>query len=66
MARSAPGNCWPPFYPGGSARNEVKRRVTLRVETGDIESGATSAVMEELVAELVNKAEKLQLQLAAE
>lgn len=41
------------FYPGGSARQEIKRRVMQRVERGDIESGATNAVIDELVQEMV-------------
>jgi intracellular multiplication protein IcmB len=41
------------FFPGGSARQEIRRRVVLRVEKGEIESGATSVVIAELVNELI-------------
>lgn len=41
------------FFPGGSARQEIRRRVVLRTERGEIESGATSVVVNELVDELV-------------
>lgn len=41
------------FFPGGSARQEIRRRVVLRTERGEIESGATSVVIGELVDELV-------------
>ncbi len=44
------------FFPGGSARQEVRRRVVLRTEKGDIESGATSVVIQELAQELINRA----------
>lgn len=42
------------FFPGGSAKSEVRRRVVLRIEKGDIESGATSVVVAELAEELIN------------
>jgi intracellular multiplication protein IcmB len=41
------------FFPGGSARNEIKRRVVLRMEKGDVESGAKSVVINEMVQELI-------------
>ncbi|MDD5586218.1 MAG: type IV secretion protein IcmB [Alphaproteobacteria bacterium] len=40
------------FFPGGTARHEIRRRVVLRTEKGEIESGATSVVINELVEEL--------------
>ncbi|QQR68256.1 MAG: type IV secretion protein IcmB [Alphaproteobacteria bacterium] len=36
-------------YPGGTARQEIRRRVILRTESGQIEAGAISAVLEEIV-----------------
>ena len=44
------------FFPGGSARQEIRRRVVLRTERGEIEQGATSVVVEELGRELINHA----------
>jgi intracellular multiplication protein IcmB len=41
------------FFPGGSARHEVRRRVIARTERGELESGATAAVISELAQELV-------------
>jgi intracellular multiplication protein IcmB len=41
------------FFPGGSARQEVRRRVVLRTEKGEVESGATSIVIHELAQELI-------------
>ena len=41
------------FFPGGTARPEIRRRVVLRTERGEIEQGATSAVIEELGVELI-------------
>ena len=41
------------FFPGGSARQEIRRRIILRTERGEVESGATSVVIEELAAELM-------------
>ncbi|MDE1900868.1 MAG: type IV secretion protein IcmB [Alphaproteobacteria bacterium] len=41
------------FFPGGSARQEVRRRVVLRTEKGEVESGATSVVIQEMAQELI-------------
>ena len=41
------------FFPGGSARQEIKRRVVLLIERGEMEMGATGTVINELVEELV-------------
>lgn len=41
------------IYPGGSARHEIRRRVVLLTEKGEVEAGATSAVIAELAKELV-------------
>lgn len=43
-------------FPGGSARDEIRRRVTQRAEEGEVATAATSAVIEEIVAELVEAA----------
>lgn len=40
------------IFPGGSARQEIRRRIVLRLDRGEIEAGATSAIIEELVGEL--------------
>lgn len=45
-------------FPGGSARNEIKRRVLMRAEAGEARGAATSAVIEDIVDELVKGAEK--------
>ncbi len=42
------------FFPGGSARQEVRRRVVLRIEKGEVESGATSVVIQEMAKELIS------------
>ncbi len=45
-------------FPGGSARNEIKRRVVAKSESEKESRGAlTSAVIEEIVSELVAKSE---------
>ncbi len=49
------------FFPGGSARQEIRRRVVLRTERGEIESGATSVVINELVEELIAYARSQQI-----
>ena len=41
------------YFPGGSARQEVRRRVVLRTERGEVESGATTVVIQELSQELI-------------
>ncbi len=47
-------------FPGGSARSEIRRRVVLRTETGDqVESNAASAVITEIVEELLQYAREL-------
>ena len=40
-------------FPGGSARNEIKRRVIALSEEGELRSAATSRVIEAIVEELV-------------
>lgn len=40
-------------YPGGSARSEIRRRVQLMLEKGEVESAATSAVIQEIINDLV-------------
>jgi intracellular multiplication protein IcmB len=41
------------FFPSGSARHEIKRRVVLRLERGDIENSTTQVVINEMVEELI-------------
>lgn len=44
-------------FPGGSARNEIKRRIMMRAQGGNEARGAaTSAVIEEIVEELAQSA----------
>jgi intracellular multiplication protein IcmB len=46
-------------FPGGSARSEIKRRVIAKSEEGlDSKSAMTSAVINELVEEIVESARK--------
>jgi len=45
-------------FPGGSARSEIKRRVFTRAETGENQTIAVSAVVEEIVEELVAQSQK--------
>lgn len=40
-------------FPGGSARNELKRRILLKAEAGESRSAAMSAVIDELCEELI-------------
>ncbi len=47
-------------YPGGSARNEIRRRVLAKSESGDARSAMISAVIEEIVEELVEESKKAQ------
>lgn len=51
-------------FPGGTARPEIRRRVTLKAEAGEIEAAATSAVIEQLVDELVEAATRLAVEQA--
>ena len=41
------------FFPGGSARQEIRRRIVLRTEKGEIESSAQSVVIDEIAQELI-------------
>lgn len=41
-------------FPGGSARNELKRRVMMKSEEGETRSAAMSAVIDELLEELID------------
>jgi intracellular multiplication protein IcmB len=50
------------FFPGGSARHEIRRRVVLRTEKGEMEEGATSVVIAELADELIAYARSRALQ----
>jgi intracellular multiplication protein IcmB len=45
-------------FPGGSARNEIRRRVLSRSETGDTRGAMISAVLEEIVDEMVEASKK--------
>ena len=41
-------------FPGGSARLEIRRRVSLATEKGEVEGAATGKVIEDLVNELIS------------
>lgn len=45
-------------FPGGSARSEIKRRIMMRSQGGEARNAAASAVIEEIVEELVQAAAK--------
>jgi intracellular multiplication protein IcmB len=45
-------------YPRGSARAELRRRITMRTEAGEIENAALSTVTDEMVEELMRLAEE--------
>lgn len=47
-------------YPGGSARNEIRRRILANSENGDSRQAMISAVIEKIVHELVEKSKELQ------
>ena len=44
-------------YPRGSARNELRRRITMRTEAGEIENAALGVVVDEMVDELIRMSE---------
>jgi len=41
------------FFPGGSARQEIRRRVVQRTEKGNLEAASTSLVISELAEEMI-------------
>lgn len=43
-------------YPGGSARRDIRRRVTAMIDRGEVESAATNTVIEQIVTELTTAA----------
>lgn len=47
-------------YPGGSARNEIRRRVLANSEKGEARAAMISAIIEEIVNELIEESRKLQ------
>jgi intracellular multiplication protein IcmB len=49
-------------FPGGSARNEIRRRVLSNSEGGDSRQAMISAVIEEIVKELVIESRLIQEQ----
>lgn len=42
------------FFPGGSARQEIRRRVVQRSDKGNVEMASTSAVIGEMAQEMIN------------
>ena len=47
-------------YPGGSARNEIRRRVLAKSESGEARAAMIGAVIEEIVEEIVELSKKAQ------
>jgi intracellular multiplication protein IcmB len=47
-------------YPGGSARNEIRRRVLAKSESGEARAAMIGAVIEEIVNEIVEISKKAQ------
>ncbi|MGH1398090.1 MAG: type IV secretion protein IcmB [Alphaproteobacteria bacterium] len=47
-------------FPGGSARNEIRRRVLTRSEEGAARTAMISAIIEELVEEMIEASKKAQ------
>lgn len=47
-------------FPGGTARTEIRRRIALATEKGEVEGAATSKVIEELVVEMVGRSLAMQ------
>ena len=45
-------------YPRGSARAELRRRITLRTEAGEVENAALGVVVDEMVDELIRMSEE--------
>ncbi len=45
-------------FPGGSARNEIRRRVLAKSESGEARSAMISAVIEEIVGEIIAASKK--------
>ncbi len=44
------------YFPGGSARMEIRRRVVAHTEKGEVEASATSGVVKELADEIIKAA----------
>lgn len=49
-------------FPGGSARNEIKRRVAMKADGGEADKASTFAVIEEIVEEMVEKAQSKRIE----
>ena len=47
-------------FPGGSARNEIRRRVLANSEGGDSRASMISAIIDEIVQEMVEESKKSQ------
>ena len=46
-------------FPGGSARNEIRRRVLANSEKGEARAAMISAIIEEIVEEIIEESKKL-------
>lgn len=51
-------------FPGGSARPEIRRRVALAAEKGEVEGAAQSKIIEEIIDELVKRSAQQQQEAA--
>ncbi len=47
-------------YPGGSARSEIRRRISDLTEKGEVEEAAQGRIVEQIVNELVEEATRMQ------
>lgn len=47
-------------YPGGSARNEIRRRVLANSESGEVRGAMISAIIDDIVEEIVEESKKKQ------
>jgi intracellular multiplication protein IcmB len=52
-------------FPGGSARNDIKRRVAIASEKGEVEGAAQSKIIAEIVDEIVRRSFVLQQEASA-
>ena len=52
-------------FPGGSARSEIRRRVADLADKGDVEKASVSAVIDEMVADMVKTAQEAMLEASA-
>src|SRR5690606_1915408 len=49
-------------FPGGSARSEIRRRVADLADKGDVEKASVSAVINEMVTDMIDSVQKAMLE----